>query len=59
MSEELANFRFSQLNELDKRKNSLVKRHKKDVKYFVRFNYKQKLNLNVVKKFLLESGCLV
>jgi len=44
---------------LDRLKNKKIKQHPKDINYFVRFNYKDKLNVDNVIKKLRNNGIVI
>lgn len=57
ISEEKALDRFNQQKARDKRKNRLVQAHKSEVKYFLRFNYREKITKELVIKKLKKIKC--
>lgn len=46
---------FKYLKQLDKNKNKLIKQHSKDIHYFVRFSYKDKLTKEAVIRKLINK----
>ena len=57
-TDEKANKIFKRTKQLDKLKNKKIKQHPEDVKYFIRFNYKEKnkLNEDYVREKLIQEG---
>ena len=56
MSEKKAIEKFEYVKMLDKNKNRLVVRHKKDLKCFIRIPHTEKLNISNIKHILLKKG---
>ena len=52
ISKEKAKANFERTKYLDKMKNDSINSHKKDVKYFIRFNYKDDITIESIKKKL-------
>lgn len=47
---------FKNTQRLDKLKNKKIKQHKEDIKYFIRFNYKEDINKQYIVKKLNSLG---
>lgn len=50
--------KLAYIRKMDKIKNKLVDRHKKDIKYFIRFNYTDNIDYDTVMKVLKSNGVL-
>lgn len=51
-----AEMKFKRTQQLDKRKNRIIKAHPEDVSYFIRFNYKEKITREFVIQKLSDNG---
>ena len=40
----------------DNNKNKLIKNHKSEINYFIRISYKDKINIENIKKILIYNG---
>lgn len=49
---------FEKRKYLDKLKNKLIKKHNDDVRYFIRFNYKEKITKKHVMQRLIKAGIM-
>lgn len=56
ISEREAKKKLKYVTKMDKLKNRKVKQHPEDIKYFIRFNYKEDLNYKYVYKKLMTLG---
>jgi Zn finger protein HypA/HybF involved in hydrogenase expression len=56
MSKARAKTAFVKRKELDKLKNKKIKKNKEDVKYFIRFNYRENINEETVMGKLIENN---
>lgn len=57
ISDRQAEENFRKQKKLDYRKNRMVKKYSKDVKYFIRFSYKEDLTKDYVINKLIKAGC--
>lgn len=56
ISIEKAERAFDNVKRLDRRKNRKISQNPQDVKYFIRFNYKENLTEDYIKEKLIKSG---
>jgi hypothetical protein len=59
ISDEEAANNYRAIKNRDKLKNKKIKEHPEDVKYFIRFNYKEKITKEYVVKKLKANGILI
>lgn len=59
ISTEQAENNFKRVKQLDKLKNKKIKQHSKEIKYFIRFNYKEPLNKEYITKKLSAIGVIL
>lgn len=59
ISYEAAVANYEALKQRDQRKNRLIAEHPEDVKYFIRFNYKEKITEGYVREKLIKSGAII
>jgi hypothetical protein len=57
-SNECAQQKLIETKKRDRIKNKLISEHLNEVKYFIRFNYKEKLDYDYVKSRLINTGVL-